>query len=58
MKQWRVVSGEGREAKNMNTQGKLKSHKDLLGRRAWPHARFHSYGYRRSWKCKPLTPRP
>ena len=30
MKQWRVVSGEWREGKNMNTQGKLKSDKDLL----------------------------
>ena len=30
MKQWRVVSGEWREGKDMNTQGKLKSYKDLL----------------------------
>ena len=30
MKQWRVVSGEWREGKNMNTQGKLNSYKDLL----------------------------
>ena len=30
MKQWRVVSGEWREGKNRNTQGKLKSYKDLL----------------------------
>ena len=30
MKQWRVVSGEWREEKNMNTQGKLNSYKDLL----------------------------
>ncbi|HEV8525029.1 MAG TPA: four helix bundle protein [Terriglobales bacterium] len=30
MKQWRVVSGEWREGKAMNTQGKLKSYQDLL----------------------------
>src|SRR5881409_967472 len=30
MKQWRVVSGEWREGKNRNTQGKLKSYKDLF----------------------------